>query len=71
MLLVQVPKLAVFGSNGLLDAQTVSLGLAVGMVAFFASYAGQRILRWMPQRLFPIVLNAMLITVGVLFAVRG
>ena len=71
MLLVQLPKLAVFGGNGLLDAHTVSVGIAVGMVAFFASYVGQRILRLMPQRLFPILINVMLIAVGVLFAVRG
>ncbi len=71
MVLVQGPKLAVFGGNGLLDAHTVSLGLAVGVVAFFASYVGQRILRWMPQKLFPAILNAMLVAVGVLFIVRG
>jgi hypothetical protein len=71
MLLVQIPKLAVFGGNGLLDAHTVYVGFAVGVVAVLASYVGQRILRWMPQRLFPIMVNVMLIAVGVLFAVRG
>tara|TARA_B100000315_G_C14588477_1_gene594429 strand:- start:550 stop:1488 length:939 start_codon:yes stop_codon:yes gene_type:complete len=71
MFMVQIPKLAVFGGNGLLDAQAVSAGVALGMVAFLASYLGERIQRRIPQRLFPVIINFMLIAVGVLFVVQG
>ncbi|MDP6549869.1 MAG: sulfite exporter TauE/SafE family protein [Dehalococcoidia bacterium] len=71
MLLIQVPKLVVYGGSGLLGVRTVALGLAIGVVAALASWAGQRIMRRVPQRLFPALINGMLLTVGLLFLVRG
>jgi uncharacterized membrane protein YfcA len=71
MLLVQVPKLAVYGGGGLLGVRTVALGLALGVVAALASYSGQRIMRLVPPRLFPAIVNVMLAGVGLLFLIRG
>jgi len=71
MLLIQAPKLVVYGGSGLLGLRAVSLGLALGLVAALASFAGQRIVRRVPRRLFPALINVILLTVGLLFLVWG
>ena len=71
MWFVQIPKLAVFGSNGLLTLRVVSLGLGLGLIAIVSSYAGHLLLRRAPKRLFPAIITTMLVVFGVLFLVQG
>ena len=71
MLLVQAPKLAVMGSNGVLTTRVVVLGLVLGVIALAGSYAGHWALRRIPDRVFVALLNVLLVAFGILFLVVG
>ena len=68
---MHVTKLGVYGGYALLSIHTVLVGLAIGAVMFPGSYAGKRILDRMPERVFPYLIEAVLVTAGLLFIIRG
>ena len=68
---MHVTKLGVYGGYSLLGAQTVLVGMAIGVVMFGGSYLGKRILNWLPERVFPYVIEVVLVAAGLLFVVRG
>ncbi|MBI2846675.1 MAG: sulfite exporter TauE/SafE family protein [Chloroflexi bacterium] len=68
---MHVTKLGVYGSYALLGTYNVLVGVAIGAVMFVGSYLGKRILSRLPERLFPYLIEAVLIAAGLLFIVRG
>jgi uncharacterized membrane protein YfcA len=68
---MHVVKLGVYGGYALLGTQVLLVGLAIGPVMFLGSYLGKRILNRMPERVFPFVIEGVLIVAGLLFIVRG
>ncbi|MBI4298154.1 MAG: hypothetical protein HY666_00120 [Chloroflexi bacterium] len=50
---------------------TILVGLAIGAVMILGSYLGKRMLKRVPERLFPYVIEAVLIAAGLLFIVQG
>ena len=71
MLLIQVPKLAVYGSGELLTPLVAGLGLALGVVAMGGAYFGARLLRRIPDKVFAAGINAIVFGFGVLFLATG
>ena len=71
MLLVQIPKLAVYGSGELLTPFVAGLGLALGVVAIGGAYFGARLLSRIPDKVFGVGINLMVAAFGVLFLVTG
>ncbi len=71
MMLTQFPKLAVFGGSRLFTQEAVSMGVVIGIMAFAGAYSGKWILGRIPEAVFPKLINALLISVGILFLIRG
>ena len=71
MLLVQVPKLAVYSTGDLLTPFVAALGLSLGVVAIGGAYFGARLLRRIPEKWFALGINAIVAAFGVLFLVAG
>ncbi len=71
MMLTQLPKLAVFGGSNLFTQEAVGIGIIVGITAFAGAYTGKWVLGRIPQEVFPRLINVLLVSVGILFLVRG
>ena len=71
MAIIQLPKLVVFGTNGLLTPRVLLLGLGLGIIGIGTAYLGRIILRVVPERVFPWIITAMLLVSGVILLVRG
>ena len=57
-------KIVVYGGNALLSVQSVVIGLAIGAVMIVGSYLGKRPLARVPERLFPIIIEVVLVVGG-------
>lgn len=68
---MHVTKLAVYGKYALLDLRTVRVGLAIGAVMILGSYVGKRALNRLPTHIFPYIIDAVLISAGLLFLIKG
>ena len=71
VILIQAPRLAVYGADGLLTLQTLIIGVAIGLIAFVGAYIGSLILRRVSVGAFPIIVEVVLIASGILLIVRG
>ena len=71
VLAMQVPRLSVYGSDGLLGTRTLSIGVGIGLVAFLGSYVGRTIVGQMSARLFLTMVEGILVLSGLLFVLRG
>ena len=68
---MHVTKLGVYGKYSLLGARSVLVGLALGAVLFVGSYAGKRLLDRLPPKVFPYLIEAVLVAAGIQFLVTG
>lgn len=68
---MHVTKLGVYGTYSLLGTRTLVLGLSIGAVTFLGSWLGKRILTRVPERVFPAIIEGVLVVAGLLFLVRG
>ena len=68
---MHVIKLGVYGGYSLVGTRTLLVGGAIGVVLFFSSYLGKRILDRVPERVFPYLIDGVMITAGVLFIING
>lgn len=68
---MHVTKLGVYGGYALLGVRTLLIGVAIGMVMFVGSYVGKRILNRVPERVFPSMIEGVLVAAGLLFVIRG
>ena len=71
MLLIQVPKLAVYSTGALLTPLVVGLGLSLGVIAIAGACFGSTLLRRVPEKVFAVGINALVAGFGVLFLVTG
>ena len=71
MLVAQVPKIGVYGSNGLYTQRAVTAGFSMGVVAILSAYAGRWFLGRIQPGVFRKMVDVMLIASGILFIVRG
>jgi uncharacterized protein len=68
---MHVTKLAAYRRVSILTSDTIVIGLALGSVMIFGSFVGKRILDWLPERLFILLIDTTLIVAGIGFLVRG
>ncbi|MBI4336264.1 MAG: sulfite exporter TauE/SafE family protein [Chloroflexi bacterium] len=68
---MHITKLGVYGGYSLLSTRSVLVGLAIGGVMFLGSYVGKKVLDRLPERIFPYLIEAVLVSAGLLFLVRG
>lgn len=68
---MHITKLGVYGGYGLLGLNTVLIGLAIGVVMFLGTYLGKHILDRLPDRIFPYIIEGVLLFSGIMFIVRG
>ena len=66
---MHVTKLGVYGGYDLLSSRTVLIGLAIGGVMFVGSYLGKRILTVVPEGVFPVIIDVVLIAGGTLLLI--
>ena len=71
MLLVQVPKLAVYGTGELLTPLVGFLGVTLGIVAIGGAYFGARLIGRIPDKVFAAFINIFVVAFGILFLVTG
>ena len=71
MALIQLPKLIIFGTNGLLTPRVLVLGLGLGLIGIGSTYLGRFILRRVPEKVFPWIITSMLLISGIILLVRG
>lgn len=68
---MHITKLGVYGRYSLLDIHSVLIGLAIGGIMFLGSYLGKRILDRVSPKVFPYIIEAVLIVAGVQFLITG
>lgn len=57
-------KVGVYGGYAVLSASSVVIGLAIGGVMILGSYLGKRLLVRVPERLFPLIIEVVLVVSG-------
>ncbi len=64
-------KLVVYGGAALLTAGSVGVGLAIGVVMVLGTYLGKRLLDRVPERVFPRLVEAVLVVSGLQLLLFG
>jgi hypothetical protein len=68
---MHVTKLVAYGQSSVLTRSDVLIGLALGPLMILGSYLGKRILDRLPERLFVLIIELVLIIAGFMFLIRG
>jgi uncharacterized protein len=68
---MHVTKLVAYGQSSLLTRANVLIGLALGPVMVLGSYLGKRLLDLLPEFVFVLIIEILLITAGLAFLIRG
>lgn len=68
---MHVTKLVAYRQTSILTRSDVLIGLALGPIMILGSYLGKRILDRLPERVFILIIEAVLITAGLTFLIRG
>jgi uncharacterized protein len=68
---MHVTKLVAYRRVSILTTDGMVIGLALGSVMIFGSLVGKKILDWLPERLFVLLIETTLIVAGIGFIVRG
>ncbi len=68
---MHVTKLVAYRQASVLSASAVMIGLALGTLMIAGSWAGKRIVDRLSERVFVMIVEAVLIIAGMLFLVRG
>ena len=68
---MHVVKLGAYGRYSLLSVDAVAVGLAIGAVMIIGSYAGKRVLDRVPPRVFPMIIEGVLVVAGLMFLIEG
>jgi uncharacterized membrane protein YfcA len=61
----------VFGNSALLTPFTLAVGTALGAISWLGALLGKRLLNRIPEWGFHRLIEALLITIGLLFLLRG
>jgi uncharacterized membrane protein YfcA len=68
---MHVSKLVAYRQAAVLSGAAVLVGLALGPLMVAGSYAGKRIVDRLPERVFVVIIEAVLVAAGLLFLIRG
>lgn len=68
---MHVTKLVAYRQSSILTGTDALMGLALGPIMILGSYAGKRIVDRLPERAFVLIIEAVLITAGLGFLIRG
>jgi len=68
---MHVTKLAAYGNASLLTGPSVAAGLALGPIMIAGSFTGKRIVDRLPERVFVVVIEGVLIVAGLIFLIGG
>jgi uncharacterized membrane protein YfcA len=60
-----------YRQTAILTKSGVLIGLALGPIMILGSALGKRIVDWLPERLFVMFIEAVLVIAGLLFLIRG
>src|SRR2546426_12443311 len=66
---MHLAKLAAYQGTAILTLRAVAVGLALGPIMIFGSYAGKRILDRLPERTFVLIIELVLAGTGLWFLV--
>lgn len=69
--IMHVTKLVAYRRTAVLTDVDAVMGLALGPIMVFGSWAGKRILDRIPERVFVILIEAVLVVAGLDFLIRG
>jgi uncharacterized membrane protein YfcA len=58
-------KVSIYGGYALLSGASVAVGLAIGVVMVLGSYLGTLLLARVPERLFPVIIEVVLVISGI------
>lgn len=68
---MHVSKLVAYRQAAVLSGAAVLVGLALGPLMVAGSYAGKHIVDRLPERVFVVIIEAVLVVAGLLFLIRG
>lgn len=68
---MHVTKLIAYQQTAVLTGSAVVVGLALGPVMVLGSFVGKRVTDRLPERVFVIIIELVLIVAGLLFLIRG
>jgi uncharacterized membrane protein YfcA len=68
---MHVAKLVAYRSGAVLPAASIVAGLAIGPVMVLGSWCGKRIVERLPERVFVLLIEGVMLVAGLLFLVRG
>jgi uncharacterized membrane protein YfcA len=68
---MHVTKLAAYRNASVLSGHAVIVGLALGPVMILGSFLGKKIVDRIPERVFVVIIEVVLVVAGLLFIVRG
>lgn len=69
--IMHATKLVAYGTASLLTTGTVAIGVALGSIMVAGSFTGKRIVDRLPDRVFVIVIEGVLIVAGLIFLIGG
>jgi uncharacterized protein len=67
---VHLAKTVVYGRYALVNAETGTLGLAIGAVMFAGAWVGRRVLERMSERAFVLLVEVLLVALGIFFVLQ-
>src|SRR5262249_43323231 len=62
---MHVTKLVVYRRVSILTSESIVIGLGLGSIMICGSFVGKKILDWLPERLFILLIEATLIVAGI------
>ena len=68
---MHVTKLVAYRETAVLPGSSIAAGLAVGPIMVLGSWLGKRIVDRLPERVFVLLIEAVMTVAGLLFLVRG
>ncbi len=68
---MHVTKLVAYRESSILTRLDVLIGLAIGPIMILGSFLGKRIVDRLPERVFIAIIEAVLVTAGLIFLIRG
>ena len=68
---MHVTKLVAYRQASVLKISAISAGLALGPIMVLGSFVGKKVVDRLSERAFVFIIEAVLITAGLLFLIRG
>jgi uncharacterized membrane protein YfcA len=68
---MHITKLVAYHQTAVLTVSAIQSGLALGPIMVLGSFLGKRVVDRLPERLFVMIIEAVLIIAGLMFLIRG